>query len=63
MFIGGTKQGEYWRTIEMLQEKTGKSQKEVMYILYFLYDSGYDGKDLKTMADLLHKNLKVRGIL
>ena len=63
MLTGGTKQDEYWRTIEMLQEKTGKSQEEVMYMLYFLYDSGYDSKDLKAMADLLHKNLKVRGFL
>lgn len=50
---GGTKVGEYWRTIEMLMQKTGKTKEEVMYILYFLYDSGYEGKDLKAMAELI----------
>jgi hypothetical protein len=52
---GGTKTGEYLRTIEMLVEKTGKSQKEVAMILYFLHDSQYDNTDLKNMANLAIK--------
>ena len=52
---GGTKEGEYDRTIEMLMEKTGKSKKEVAMILYFLYDCGYDSVDLKSMADMAIK--------
>lgn len=51
--IGGTKAGEYCRTIEMLMQKTGKSAKEVAGILYFLHDSQYDNADLKAMADLV----------
>jgi hypothetical protein len=53
--MGATKNGEYTRTIEMLMEKTGKTKKEVAMILYFLYDSQCDNKDLKAMADLAIK--------
>ena len=49
--MGATKQGEYSRSIEVFMEKTGKSKKEIAMILYFLYDSQYDNKDLKAMAD------------
>ncbi len=59
MCYGGTRVGEYWRTIEMLMEKTGKSKEDVMYILYFLRDSGYNGEDLKAMADLIKVDLKL----
>lgn len=55
---GGSKVGEYWRTIEMLMQKTGKTKEEVMYILYFLYDSSYEGKDLKAMAELIQGTVK-----
>ncbi|QDH49968.1 hypothetical protein BEYONPHE_281 [Bacillus phage Beyonphe] len=51
--FGATKEGEYYRTIEMLVEMTGKTEKEVMNILYFLYDSQYDNKDLRKIADLI----------
>uniref|UniRef100_A0AB39C7P3 Uncharacterized protein n=1 Tax=Bacillus phage KoopaTroopa TaxID=3234046 RepID=A0AB39C7P3_9CAUD len=53
--FGATKNGEYYRTIEMLVEMTGKTEKEVMNILYFLYDSQYSNIDLKKMADLIYK--------
>jgi len=33
--LGATKIGEYYRTIEMLVEMIGKTEKEVMLILYF----------------------------
>ncbi|UUV46136.1 hypothetical protein [Bacillus phage vB_BanS-Thrax1] len=52
--FGATKNGEYHRTIEMLVEMTGKTEKEVMNILYFLHDSQYSNKDLKEMADLIN---------
>lgn len=52
--FGATKEGEYYRTIDMLVNMTGKTKKEVMMILYFLYDSQYENKDLKSMADLIH---------
>jgi len=58
--IGGTKTGEYWRTIEMLMQKTNKSAEDIMYILYFLHDLQYDNKDLKEMANLIHEDLKQR---
>ena len=51
--IGSTKIGEYARTIEMLMKKTNLSKKDVAFLLYFLYDSQYDGSDLKAMADLI----------
>jgi hypothetical protein len=51
--FGATKNGEYYRTIDMLVNMTNKTEKEVMNILYFLYDSQYDNKDLKAMADLI----------
>lgn len=58
--IGATKHGEYFRTVDMLEQKTGKSREEVMYILYFLYDSQYCNKDLKNMADMIANELKLR---
>lgn len=51
--LGATKNGEYHRTIEMLMNMTGKTEKELMKVLYFLHDSQYDNKDLKAMADLI----------
>lgn len=56
--IGATKTGEYWRTIEMLSKITGTNQQSIMEMLYFLYDSQYDNKDLKSMADLILRNQK-----
>lgn len=53
--FGATKTGEYWRTIEMLMDKTGGTRRQVMEILYFLYDSQYDNADLKKMAELIQK--------
>ena len=51
--IGGTKVGEYSRTVEMMSQKLGKSSNKIAEILYFLYDSQYDNSDLKAMADLI----------
>lgn len=51
--FGATKKGEYYRTIEMLVDKLGCTEKQVMEALYFLYDSQYDNKDLKNMAELI----------
>lgn len=51
---GATKIGEYATTVEMLMGMTDKSKKEVMMLLYFLYDSQYDNSDLKKMADLIN---------
>lgn len=51
--FGATRNGEYFRTIDMLVNMTGKTEKEVMNILYFLCDSQYDCKDLKAMAELI----------
>ncbi|WNO29760.1 hypothetical protein [Bacillus phage SDFMU_Pbc] len=53
---GGTLEGQHYRTIDMLKEMTGKSEEDVMYILYFLYDLQYGTKDMKDMADLLRKD-------
>lgn len=55
---GGTKEGEYNRTIQMLKEKTGKTKEEVMHILYFLHDSQYGNNELREMADIIHEELK-----
>lgn len=63
MSIGATKYGEYARTIDMLEQMTGKSRKEVMYILYFLYDSQYGNSDLGNMAKMIEDELKIRGII
>ncbi len=55
-FIGGTKQGEYNRTIEMLEE-IFKTQG-IYFVLAFLWDSGYDRDDIKNMMEILEKKVK-----
>lgn len=60
--IGGTKIGEYARTIDILQKKTSFSDKEVMFLLYFLYDSQYTHEDLGVMARQIEDNLKIRKV-
>lgn len=54
---GSTKEGEYHSTIDKLIDMTGKTKKEIMYLLYFLHDSQYSNKELKEMADLISKSL------
>lgn len=51
--FGGTKIGEYTRTIEMLMKMTNCGKNDIARILYFLHDSQYDNLDLKKMADLI----------
>lgn len=55
-----TKEGEYYRTVEMLQNITGSTEEQIMYALYFLYDSSYEGCDLKIMADLMYERKRLR---
>jgi hypothetical protein len=50
---GGTKKAEYHRSLEMI-ESIYKSQGLAM-MLYFLYDSQYENKDLKAMAEMALK--------
>lgn len=56
--MGATKNGEYYRTIGMLCNMTNCSKHEIMRILYFLYDSSYNGIDLKNMAELISNERK-----
>jgi hypothetical protein len=58
--MGATKTGEYWRTIEMLMQKTGKTDEEVAMILYFLHDMQYGNDELKEMADLVFEYKAIR---
>lgn len=55
--IGSTKDGEMYRTIEMLVEMTGSTEEEIMGALYFLYDSQYSNNDLLKMADLIRNKI------
>jgi len=63
-----TKQGELYRTIEVLDtiiEENFHNGKALMMVLYFLHDSGYDNKDLGDIAKLIelikkNKNLPKR---
>jgi len=54
--MGGTRKGEYCRTIEMLVEMLNTSEENVKHALYFLHDSQYDNKDLLEMAELIPTN-------
>lgn len=47
----------------MLEQISGKSKKEVMHILYFLYDSQYGNKELKEMAEMVKEELKIREVM
>ena len=53
--IGGTKEGELRRSIEMIEEilHNKVDRKEIMFMLYFLAGSQYDQEDLKIMADMI----------
>ncbi|AXQ67693.1 hypothetical protein KIOSHI_272 [Bacillus phage Kioshi] len=51
--FGATKEGEYYRTIDMLVNITGGTEKEIMSMLYFLHDSQYSNQDLKEIANLI----------
>jgi hypothetical protein len=53
---GPTKQAEYRRTIEVLDEiiEANAHNSRIFYLLAFLYDSGYNNQDLKKMMDLCH---------
>ncbi len=48
-----TKQQEYKRTLEMLPDIL-KKEHGLYFALAFLYDSGYEGKDLKEMMKLIY---------
>lgn len=60
--FGATKNGEYYRTLEMVIEKVfeAKNEKDVMFLLYFLGDSQYNYKDLINLADILARRIKVK---
>ena len=49
------KKREYLRTLEILPTILAKPNG-LYYALAFLYDSGYQRKDLKEMMDLIHPN-------
>lgn len=59
---GATKNGEYYRTLEMVIEKVfeAKNEKDVMFLLYFLGGSQYNYKDLINLADILARRIKVK---
>jgi len=57
MFGNYTKKQEYKRTLEMLPTILRK-ENGLYYALAFLYDSGYEGKDLKEMMELIHPRNK-----
>lgn len=56
--IGSTKVAEYLRTIDMLVDMVHCTKEELMYLLYFLYDSSYEGKDLKAIANLIEEGMR-----
>lgn len=56
--MGSTKEGEYFRTIEMLERMTHCSKSDFMFALYFLADSGYGNEDLRSMAKLIESEGK-----
>ena len=59
---GGTKKREYYRTIEMLEEIINNpkynTKANIMYLLYFLSDSGYERNDIKEIAEMIEEGLK-----
>lgn len=51
--VGGTKDAEYRRTIDMIPQIFAEHGKNGTYfVLAFLYDSQYSNEDLKAMMDL-----------
>lgn len=54
-FIGGTKQAEYNRSIEHMEEIF--KDQGIYFVLAFLYDSGYGMDDIKNMMDILEKKM------
>lgn len=59
--MGATKEGEYRRTIDMMEHMTHCSKADLMFALYFLADSGYGNEDLRAMARLIEEDGKMRG--
>tara|TARA_R110001606_G_scaffold72764_1_gene167765 strand:- start:384 stop:581 length:198 start_codon:yes stop_codon:yes gene_type:complete len=59
--MGSTRNGEKYVSIEVLENILNNDKKSLKYnlmmALYFLYDSQYDNRDLKFMADHLNKTL------
>jgi len=52
--FGATKQGEYRRSIEMIDDIQRK--KGTLLMLCFLIDSQYDTEDLKKMVNIICKD-------
>lgn len=55
-----SKNAEYRRSIELFEE-IYKTQG-AYFALAFLYDSGYEGKDLKRMMDLIHPKSTIKAV-
>lgn len=51
---GGTKKQEYIRTIQLLTEIF--NTQGIYFVLAFLYDAGYDKKDIYSMMNIIHPN-------
>ena len=50
---GPTKEAEYARTVQMLQKQLNTNKRDLMLALYLLADSGYQNKDLYSMAKMM----------
>jgi len=59
----GTKDGEYYRTIDKLEEmitSNKESDKSLRALLWFLHDCQYNREDLGRMAELLDEKIRLR---
>lgn len=58
--FGATKKGEYYRTIELLDEIY--KEQGLYFVLAFLWDAQYNREDIKNMMELIHPNKDFSGI-
>lgn len=59
--IGGTKQAEYRRALEVMGNIINKElapDRMLMFLLYFLSDIEYTAHDMHQLAGMLHANIK-----
>lgn len=52
------KEAEYSNTLDMLQDLTGANRVQLTLALYLLADSGYNNKDLYSLAKMQEERFK-----
>ena len=55
---GPTKEAEYNRTLDMLQDLTGANRVQLTLALYLLADCGYNNKDLYNLAKMQEERFR-----